>query len=106
MSPPNKGNFVYYLNDGKKNKTELEHPISDEKLQKLLEALSKHAMKENTPEFQELESLLQNSLINSSPVYFISLSKKFLHLYLKHFFSILELLNMSIPLFIRLILSF
>ena len=62
MSPPNKGNFVYYLNDGKKNKTELEHPISDEKLQKLLEALSKHAMKENTPEFQELESLLQNSL--------------------------------------------
>ena len=62
MSPPNKGNFVYYLNDGKKNKTELEHTISDEKLQKLLEALSKHAMKEKTPEFQELESLLQNSL--------------------------------------------
>jgi uncharacterized protein with von Willebrand factor type A (vWA) domain len=62
MSPPNKGNFVYYLNDGKKNKTELEHTISDKKLQKLLEALSKHAMKEKTPEFQELESLLQNSL--------------------------------------------
>jgi len=62
MSPPNKGNFVYYLNDGKKNKTELEHTISDKKLQKLLEALSKHTMKEKTPEFQELESLLQNSL--------------------------------------------
>ena len=62
MSPPNKGNFVYYLNDGKKNKTELEHTISDKKLQKLLEALSKHTLKENTPEFQELESLLQNSL--------------------------------------------
>src|SRR3972149_7173222 len=61
MSPP-KGNFVYYLNDGKKNKTELEHTISDKKLQKLLEALSKHIMKEKTPEFQELESLLQNSL--------------------------------------------
>jgi len=62
MSPPNKGNFVYYLNDGKTNKTELEHTISDKRLQKLLEALSKHAMKEKTPEFQELESLLQNSL--------------------------------------------
>lgn len=62
MSPPNKGNFVYYLNDGKKNKTELEPTISDKKLQKLLEALSKHTLKENTPEFQELESLLQNSL--------------------------------------------
>lgn len=62
MSPPNKGNFVYYLNDGKKNKTELEHTISDKKLQKLLEALSKHTLKEKTPEFQELESLLQNSL--------------------------------------------
>jgi len=61
MSPP-KGNFVYYLNDGKKNKTELEHTISDKKLQKLLEALSKHTLKEKTPEFQELESLLQNSL--------------------------------------------
>ncbi|MGI0063501.1 MAG: VWA domain-containing protein [Nitrosopumilaceae archaeon] len=62
MSLPNKGNFVYYLNDGKKNKTELEHTISDKKLQKLLEALSKHALKEKTPEFQELESILQNSL--------------------------------------------
>ncbi|MEX2060565.1 MAG: VWA domain-containing protein, partial [Nitrosopumilaceae archaeon] len=47
---------------GKKNKTELEHTISDKKLQKLLEALSKHALKEKTPEFQELESILQNSL--------------------------------------------
>ncbi|MGI0097828.1 MAG: VWA domain-containing protein, partial [Nitrosopumilaceae archaeon] len=36
--------------------------ISDKKLQKLLEALSKHALKEKTPEFQELESILQNSL--------------------------------------------
>lgn len=62
MSPPNKGNFVYYLNDGKKNKTELERTISNKNLQKLLEALSKHTMKEKTPEFQELESLLQNSL--------------------------------------------
>lgn len=57
-----KGNYVYYLNDGKKNKIELENTISDKKLQKLLKALSKHALKEKTPEFKELESLLQNSL--------------------------------------------
>jgi len=62
MSPRNEGNFVYYLNDGTKNKTELEHTISDKKLQKLLEALSKQTLKEKTPEFHELESLLQNSL--------------------------------------------
>src|SRR3989304_167041 len=61
MSPP-KGNFVYYLNDGKKNKTEIKNPISEKKIQKILEALSKHTLKEKTPEFQELESLLQNSL--------------------------------------------
>jgi uncharacterized protein with von Willebrand factor type A (vWA) domain len=62
MSQSKKGNYVYYLNDGKKNKTEFENTISDKNLQKLLEALSKHALKEKTPEFKELESLLQNSL--------------------------------------------
>jgi len=80
MSPPNKGNFVYYLNDGKKNKTELEHTISDEKLQKLLEALSKHAMKEKTPEFQELESLLQNSLNQNENQYLETTTEKDEHI--------------------------
>lgn len=62
MSPPNTGNFVYYLNDGKKKKTELEQIISDKKLDKLLQVLSKYSLKEKTLEFKELESLLQNSL--------------------------------------------
>jgi len=62
MSQSNKGNYVYFLNDGKKNKTEFDNTLSDNKLQKLLEILSKHALKEKTPEFKELESLLQNSL--------------------------------------------
>jgi len=80
MSPPNKGNFVYYLNDGKKNKTELEHTISDKKLQKLLEALSKHTMKEKTPEFQELESLLQNSLNQNENQYLETTTEKDEHI--------------------------
>jgi len=62
MSPHNIGNYVYYLNDVKKNKSKLENTLSDEKLQKILETLSKQAMKEKTPEFKELESLLQNSI--------------------------------------------
>jgi uncharacterized protein with von Willebrand factor type A (vWA) domain len=62
MSPHNTANYVYYLNDGKKNKSKLQNSLSDEKLQKILETLSKQAMKEKTPEFQELESLLQNSI--------------------------------------------
>ncbi len=62
MSQSNTGNYVYFLNDGKKNKTEFDNTLSDNKLQKLLEILSKHALKEKTPEFKELESLLQNSL--------------------------------------------
>ena len=62
MSPHNTGNYVYYLNDGKQNKSKLENTLSDEKLQKFLETLAKQAMKEKTPEFHELESLLQNSI--------------------------------------------
>jgi uncharacterized protein with von Willebrand factor type A (vWA) domain len=62
MSPHNIGNYVYYLNDGKKNKSKQENSLIDEKLQKILETLSKQAMKEKTPEFEELESLLQNSI--------------------------------------------
>jgi uncharacterized protein with von Willebrand factor type A (vWA) domain len=62
MYQHNKGNYVYYLNDRKQNKSKQEKKISDEKLQKFLETLSKQAMKEKSPEFQDLESLLQNSI--------------------------------------------
>jgi len=62
MSPHNIGNYVYYLNDVKKNKSKQKNSLIDEKLQKILETLSKQAMKEKTPEFKELESLLQNSI--------------------------------------------
>lgn len=62
MYQHNTRNFVYYVNDGKKNQTKLEDNISREQLQKILQTLSKYAMKEKSPKFEELESLLQNSL--------------------------------------------
>jgi uncharacterized protein with von Willebrand factor type A (vWA) domain len=62
MSQHNTGNYVYYINDGKQNNSKQEKTLSDEKLQKILETLSKQAMKEKNPEFLELETLLQNSI--------------------------------------------
>ena len=62
MSPHNTGNYVYYLSDQKKNNTKPEDSLSDQNLQKILETLSKYAMKEKTPKYEELESLLQNSI--------------------------------------------
>ncbi|HXV66882.1 MAG TPA: VWA domain-containing protein [Nitrosopumilaceae archaeon] len=62
MSRPNTGNFVYYLSDGKKKNTKFENTLSDKKLGEILHTLSKYSMKEKTPEFEELESILQNSL--------------------------------------------
>jgi len=62
MSQHNTSNFVYYVNEEKKNQTKPEDNISKDKLQKILQTLSKYAMKEKSPKFEELESLLQNSL--------------------------------------------
>lgn len=62
MSQYSTGNFVYYVNEDKKNQTKLEDSISKDKLQKILQTLSKYAMKEKHPKYEELESLLQNSL--------------------------------------------
>lgn len=62
MSRPSTGNYVYFVNDGKKTQSKLDDNISNDTLQKILQTLSKYAMKEKAPEFQELESLLQNSL--------------------------------------------
>ncbi len=45
MSQPSTGNYVYYVNDGKKNQSKLDNNISNDKLQKILQTLSKYAMK-------------------------------------------------------------
>jgi uncharacterized protein with von Willebrand factor type A (vWA) domain len=62
MSKPRSNNFVYYVNDGKTTTATSENLLPEDKLQKILRTLSKYAMKEKTPDFQELESLLQNAL--------------------------------------------
>jgi uncharacterized protein with von Willebrand factor type A (vWA) domain len=59
------GNFVYYVNDEKNTNSTLENHIPEDKLQKILATLSKYAMKEKTPDFQELESILQNALTHN-----------------------------------------
>ena len=55
-------NLVYFQSNNKKGQTTSETSISEIKLQKLLETLSKQAMKEKTPSIEELESILQNSI--------------------------------------------
>jgi len=62
MAARNTRNFVYFLSNTKKGKTKSEENQWYAKLQKILETLSKQAMKEKTPNMEELESILQNSL--------------------------------------------
>jgi len=62
MSKLRSNNFVYYVNDGKTTSSTSENLLPEDKLQKILTTLSKYAMKEKTPDFQELESILQNAL--------------------------------------------
>ncbi len=62
MYPPKTSNFVYYTNEGKPDQTKSEDQITNDKLQKILQTLSKYAMKEKSPKYDELESLLQNAI--------------------------------------------
>jgi uncharacterized protein with von Willebrand factor type A (vWA) domain len=62
MAAHNTRNFVYFLSNAKKGKTKSEKNLWDAKLQKILQTLSKQAIKEKTPDFKELESILQNAL--------------------------------------------
>ena len=62
MSQHNTRNFVYYVNKDKQKQAKQEDNITKDKLQKMLQTLSKYSMKEKTPKFEELESLLQNSI--------------------------------------------
>lgn len=62
MWPHNISNFVYFLNNNKKGKSKTEDSQLNKKLQQILETLSKQAMKEKTPDLEELELILQKSL--------------------------------------------
>lgn len=63
MSQHNTSNFVYFLNKNEKGNKKTEDTQISKKLQQILETLSKQAMKEKTLTLMELESILQNSLI-------------------------------------------
>jgi hypothetical protein len=63
MSQHNTSNFVYFLNKNEKGNKKTEDTQISKKLQQILETLSKQAMKEKTLSLMELESILQNSLI-------------------------------------------
>ena len=56
-------NFVYFLSKKKEDGKKSKDSRLDANLQQILETLSKQAMKEKTPDLDELESVLQNSII-------------------------------------------
>jgi len=57
-------NFVYFSYKEKKGNKSIPQ-ISTKKLQKILQTLSKQALKEKAPSIEELERILQNSIIES-----------------------------------------
>ena len=54
-------NLVYFASKLQKGKSESQQPFSDKKFKEILEKLATQAMKEKTPDMEELESLLQSS---------------------------------------------
>jgi uncharacterized protein with von Willebrand factor type A (vWA) domain len=61
MSLHNTKNFVYFAADQQQKKTK-ESTISEQNLQKILETLYRQAIREKTPDLEELEQIIQNSL--------------------------------------------
>jgi uncharacterized protein with von Willebrand factor type A (vWA) domain len=62
----NAKNFVYFAAKPQQGKTKDEDPISEQKLQQILEILHRQAIREKTPELSELDQLIQNSLKSST----------------------------------------
>ncbi|HXV51159.1 MAG TPA: hypothetical protein VD689_03445, partial [Nitrosopumilaceae archaeon] len=66
MSLHNTKNFVYFAVDPQQKNTKEENSISEQNLQKILEALYNQAIREKTPDLEELEQIIQNSLKSST----------------------------------------
>jgi len=66
MSLHNTKNFVYFATNQQKGKTKEEDSISKQKLQQILETLYRQAIKEKTPELEDLEEIIRNSLKSST----------------------------------------
>jgi len=62
MSLYNAKNFVYFAANQQQGKTKDDDSISDQKLQKILETLYRQAIREKTPEFEELDQIIRDSL--------------------------------------------
>lgn len=62
MLQPSTNNFVYFQSDEKKEGQKEKRDLSEDELQKIFDTLSKQAVKEKRPEFDQLEQTLQNSL--------------------------------------------
>jgi len=62
MLARNTKNLVYFSGKDKKSKSKSNNNLSNKQINHIFEILSKYAMKEKSPDFEELESLLQSSL--------------------------------------------
>lgn len=66
MLQHNTKNLVYFVTKEEKGKSDKEDQISKEKLEKILETLYRQAIKERTPNIEELEEILQSSIKSES----------------------------------------
>ena len=66
MSLHNAKNFVYFAVDQQQGKTKDANSISEQKLQQILETLYRQTIREKTPELEDLEQIIQNSLKSPS----------------------------------------
>ncbi len=58
----NSHNLVYFASKSEKQKSENEDLISDKQLKRILQTVAQQAMREKSPDINELESILQNSI--------------------------------------------
>jgi len=58
----NINNLVYFSSETQKKGTKSDNSLSNEKLKQLLQALAQQSIKEQSPDLQELESILQSSI--------------------------------------------
>ena len=61
----NTHNLVYFASKSEKKKLETEDSLSDKKLKEILKTVAQQAMRERSPDINELEAILQNSVKES-----------------------------------------
>lgn len=66
MFQHNSTNFIYFVNKSNKGSQSSNSSIDDKKLNKMLRILAKQSMKEKTPTMEELEKILQDSMLTNN----------------------------------------